>query len=322
MSPEQCLGERVDHRTDVFALGVVLYELTTGARCFQGKSDFARMLAVVRGEYTPPHQLVPDYPAELAAVVRRALAVSAADRYSSCAALIEALEGVLAARGWHGGTGAIARLVGELCGPGGAGRAATGADTDPTTSRISLPIEALATALASALALAAAPTAPRPVLGRGSARRLARGTSVEACDDRATRAPRALSHDDRAAPPPAEPPAGTTLRDALPRFAACAEGSLIEPLDDELEIPAGRSPGDPALEAAIDAAIDAASDAAASDAAASAPREAVRGAGAPARAQAERPPRLDTRGRPSPFDDDDEPTRGRRIAKRPGSVVV
>jgi serine/threonine-protein kinase len=69
MSPEQCLGDPVDLRTDVFALGVVLYELTTGRRCFQGNSDFERMLAVVRGDYVPPSVHVSDFPAALEQVV-------------------------------------------------------------------------------------------------------------------------------------------------------------------------------------------------------------------------------------------------------------
>ncbi len=59
MSPEQALGDAVDLRTDVFALGVVLYELTTGRRCFSGTSDFERMLAVVRGEYIAPTRSCP-----------------------------------------------------------------------------------------------------------------------------------------------------------------------------------------------------------------------------------------------------------------------
>lgn len=116
MSPEQCKGDAVDHRSDVFALGVVLYELTTGARCFHGKTDFERMLAVVRGEYLAPRELVADYPPELEAVIRTALAADPAARYGSCAQLIEALEHVMAARGWIGGPLAIGKLMQQLFG--------------------------------------------------------------------------------------------------------------------------------------------------------------------------------------------------------------
>lgn len=111
MSPEQCLGERIDHRSDVFALGVVLYELTTGARCFHGKTDFDRMLAVVRTDYIPPGDLVASYPAALETVIRTALAGKPDRRFASAAALIEALERVAVGEGWVGGTGAIQRLM-------------------------------------------------------------------------------------------------------------------------------------------------------------------------------------------------------------------
>jgi serine/threonine-protein kinase len=116
MSPEQCLGDRVDHRSDVFALGVVLYELTTGARCFHGKTDFDRMLAVVRSDYIPPSDLVASYPPELEQVIRKALASVPHKRFASAAAMIEALEHVAAAHGWVGGTGAIQRLMHGLFG--------------------------------------------------------------------------------------------------------------------------------------------------------------------------------------------------------------
>ena len=116
MSPEQCLGDRVDLRSDMFALGVVLYELTTGARCFHGKSDFERMLAVVRGDYIAPSDLVASYPPELEQVIRTALATDPDERFASAAAMVEALERIAAAHGWVGGTGAIQRAMHSLFG--------------------------------------------------------------------------------------------------------------------------------------------------------------------------------------------------------------
>jgi hypothetical protein len=197
MSPEQCLGDELDHRTDVFALGVVLYELTTGARCFHGKSDFERMLAVVRGDYLPPSQIVAGYPHELERVIRTALASAPEQRYASCADMIEALEAVRARHGWAGGAAPIARLMVELfrtAAPAEAQTAAEGAalpggDTiaEPAvTARQPVRPEHLAASGAippHALALASAPTAPRWALARGSTRRLGgleRATVTEA----------------------------------------------------------------------------------------------------------------------------------------------
>ena len=100
----------------MFALGVVLYELTTGAPCFHGKTDFERMVAVVRGDYLPPSDLVAHYPRELEQVIRTALALHPDQRFASAAAMREALERITFAEGWVGGPGAIQRLMHSLFG--------------------------------------------------------------------------------------------------------------------------------------------------------------------------------------------------------------
>jgi serine/threonine protein kinase len=217
MSPEQCLGDALDHRTDVFALGVVLYELTTGTRCFHGRTDFERMLAVVRGDYLPPARLVPGFPPELDQVIRTALAPMPADRFASCAEMIEALEAVAAARGWRIGTQPIARFMAELrqapaalCESCVAAAAepdeaaeATAAEATTVEPAITTRQRVLPAVLAArgaipphALAVASAPTAPKLGLARGSTRRLLRGTGSEAYKRHA----RELSLDDDDAP--------------------------------------------------------------------------------------------------------------------------
>src|SRR4051794_1445723 len=74
MSPEQCRGEPLDRRSDIFSLGIMLYELTLGRRLFKGKSDFELLKQIVEGTVPPPRELEPDYAPALEAIVMRALA--------------------------------------------------------------------------------------------------------------------------------------------------------------------------------------------------------------------------------------------------------
>lgn len=83
MSPEQCVRRPIDRRTDVFALGVVLYELTTGHKLFSGALE-ARILACLRHQQVqPPSQVVPNYPAELEQICMRALRLDPAERFAT-----------------------------------------------------------------------------------------------------------------------------------------------------------------------------------------------------------------------------------------------
>jgi eukaryotic-like serine/threonine-protein kinase len=78
MSPEQCRGEPMDKRSDLFSLGTMLYELTAGQRPFLGNSDFEVMEAIVTCAPEPPTLLVHDYPHRLEEIVMRLLARSPA----------------------------------------------------------------------------------------------------------------------------------------------------------------------------------------------------------------------------------------------------
>jgi predicted esterase len=87
MSPEQCSGERVDHRSDQFALGVVLYEVLGGKLPFDGPSVQAIMSAIMVGPIPTLKRLRPDVPAKLERLVGRCLEKDPAKRYASTAEL-------------------------------------------------------------------------------------------------------------------------------------------------------------------------------------------------------------------------------------------
>jgi serine/threonine protein kinase len=85
MAPEQCKNEPLDRRCDVFALGVVLYELTTGRRLFKRANPLQVISAICSEPILPPSRLVPDYPPALEAICLRALATERDDRYATAA---------------------------------------------------------------------------------------------------------------------------------------------------------------------------------------------------------------------------------------------
>ena len=87
MSPEQVLGQRVDHRSDIFSLGVMLFEMTAGLAPFSGKDVGELMYAVVNAHQSRPSQFNPAVPTMLDLIIAKAMQKDAAARYQSAAEL-------------------------------------------------------------------------------------------------------------------------------------------------------------------------------------------------------------------------------------------
>ncbi|MBX3186349.1 MAG: serine/threonine protein kinase [Labilithrix sp.] len=85
MSPEQALGRPLDRRSDIFAAGILLYELATQRRLFMRDSELATLKAITEEPIVPPREIAPECPAELEAICLRALARHARDRYATTA---------------------------------------------------------------------------------------------------------------------------------------------------------------------------------------------------------------------------------------------
>lgn len=93
MSPEQAVADPVDRRTDIFAIGTVLFEMTTLQRMFGGENELAVMHKLLFRERPRPSAIRHDYPPELESILLKAVAQKPDDRFSSAQEMYEALHG-------------------------------------------------------------------------------------------------------------------------------------------------------------------------------------------------------------------------------------
>ena len=143
---------RVDHRSDIFSLGIVLYEITVGRRLFRGPAQRGRAAARRRREVEPPTFARRNFPPALESIVMRALEKHPTDRYQSAYDLADDLETFLRDERLHSGPVRIARYLDVLtqaaggtaparAGLRGRGRARRAATSSTSTARCSTAIE-------------------------------------------------------------------------------------------------------------------------------------------------------------------------------------
>jgi len=113
-SPEQCRCEPVDRRTDVYSLGALLYELTTGLPVFESTNEFELMRLMSEAVFTRPRMRDKAYPRELEQIVVKALARDPGDRYQTAQALQRDLEVFAGHAGLDLSAFSLSRLVGQL----------------------------------------------------------------------------------------------------------------------------------------------------------------------------------------------------------------
>ncbi|MBN2693481.1 serine/threonine protein kinase [bacterium] len=95
MSPEYLTGKGIDHRSDIFALGVLLYEMTTGKRLFKADSEFQVIKMIVECNIEAPESIIPNYPEELSGIIAKALQPDVEKRYQTAHELRIALKSFL-----------------------------------------------------------------------------------------------------------------------------------------------------------------------------------------------------------------------------------
>lgn len=96
MSPEQIRGEEIDARSDLFAVGIVLYELLAGRRPFEKENSIQTLKAIVQDQQTDPRELNPDIPVGMVEIIQKALSKKRDERYATAQEIQIALEDFVA----------------------------------------------------------------------------------------------------------------------------------------------------------------------------------------------------------------------------------
>ena len=117
LSPEQARGSSsIDRRSDMFSLGIVMWEMLTTERLYKRSSDFENMTAIVTEETPPPSSRNSSIPPELDAITLKLLAKSPADRFQTAGELIEALEDFASRHATMISSSALARFLRDMFG--------------------------------------------------------------------------------------------------------------------------------------------------------------------------------------------------------------
>ena len=111
MSPEQVRCQPLDQRSDLFALGIVLWEMTTGRALFKRDNEAGMVYALVEERIPSPSERVPDYPADLENIVMKALARPREERYESALEMANELRRVAHDNGWDIEAPSLSALV-------------------------------------------------------------------------------------------------------------------------------------------------------------------------------------------------------------------
>ncbi|MCY1045257.1 protein kinase [Corallococcus sp. bb12-1] len=242
MPPEQLQARAMDARVDVYALGMVLYELLTGRRPFDAATEVGMMQAILFEPFVPAVERRPDLPPAMQRILERALAKDRDQRYPDCRELQADLERFVLSLGEPVGAYQIARLVAQLT---------ENASTPPMSTPARVDAKVRETAVLGAEEQGKAKprpeeapraaeglTTPMPVRQGGAGREEARGRDpMEAPAMTAERALE-LSGAPDAATDPATPSAGNLL----PRKASSARPVVVPPVAAPVEVSVPASP--------------------------------------------------------------------------------
>ena len=133
LSPEQCHAGEIDRRSDLFSLGIVMWELLARERLYRRASDFENMSAIIHEPTPAPSTRRPNVPPELDALVLKLVEKSPDARFQTAAELLEAIEGLAVRVGASLSTSGLAKFLRDVFGPRPEPWLETEADAEPLT---------------------------------------------------------------------------------------------------------------------------------------------------------------------------------------------